>query len=160
MAKKRINKKHIEQLGHKADLAYNALKEAIVGGKPWFFSSVENSVDRLYKQLGEYLAYLTPTKRPERLNKGGTRARQIEKFILQWVLVGNPSSKTTGRIEINEDPNDGLGGLKAYLDAKDDRSTPEGELFRRISGNAKKLKEEGNYSLVFNALEYVRKNYT
>ena len=112
--------------------------------------------------MGNYLPELTkPTRHPYRLNKGGKRAEKIEKFILQWVLMFNPSPEKSSRYEIavTENPNDGMGGLKAYIDAKDKRLSGEGEVFRLIAHKATELRGNRRYDLILKALDYVREKY-
>ena len=63
------------------------------------------------------------------------------------------------KLEINEDPNDGMGGLKAIIDAEDQPGPGHGEVYKRILIKAKGLREQGRYDLILKALDYVRDKY-
>ncbi len=159
MAKLNISKEELESLEFKANFAYEALKRAVVIDKEYAFTTAES----LYKNdFGENLKNLTyPTRHPDLLNKGGNRAKKIEKFILQWVLMYNPSPQKSDRysIKIEEDPNDGIGGLKTFIDAEDKGDSAKGEVFRLIAHKAEELGKNKRYDLILMAMNYVREKY-
>ena len=158
MAKIRVTQEDIEALRFKADLAYNTLKLAVETSNPWALSSAEC----LYRDdLGGYLSELArpaTSRNFELLNKGGRRIRKIEGFILQCVLMHTsyPGKSDRYTIDIVEDPNDGMGGLKAYIDAEDDPTSPKGEVFRLIGHMSAEMRENREYPLILNAMDYVR----
>ncbi|TKJ17876.1 hypothetical protein CEE44_05135 [Candidatus Woesearchaeota archaeon B3_Woes] len=156
MANIRVTKDDIEALEDKAELAYEVLKLAVNDPRPWKYSSAKC----LYENdLGNCLSNLVrPTRHVELLNKGGKRSEKIEKFILQYVLMICTSSAKEGgyKIEITENVDDGMGGLKAYIDAEDDLSSGEGEVYRLISHKAFELRDSGKHALILKAIEYVR----
>lgn len=162
MAGIRVTKEDIESLEFKADLAYGMLKLAVETQQP----SILSSAECLYKDdLGAYLSALTrrSTSRGVRhLNKGGKRVKKIEGYILQHVLMHNPSVNKSDKykMEIAENPDDGMGGLKAYIDAEDCRDSAEGEVFRLIQHKAIELRKNKRYDLILKAIEYVRENYS
>src|SRR3989344_593845 len=90
------------------------------------------------------------------LNKGGKRTRRIEEFILQTVLMYDPrATMHTDRyvLEINEDPDDCMGGLKVYIDMEDPKKVGEGaekgEIFRRLQHRATELRDMGKFDIIF-----------
>ncbi len=159
MADIRAKRTDIENLEFKADLAYAILKAAVEIPEPRLIDSAL----KLYEHdIGGYLSNLIqPTRHPDLLNKGGQRAKKIEGFILQYVLMFNPSSKKSDRykIKITEDPNDGMGGLKAYIDAEDQLDSGEGEVFRLIAHKAEEWRIKKRFDLILRNLDYVRKEY-
>lgn len=153
--------KEVKSLEHIADDAYSKLKEEFK--KPEEdrdFSLAENAYKELHKQL---LKVVQPSNAYRTLNKGGKRAKRIEKFILQAVLMYNPRAgmhPPSYTFDIKEDPNDGMGGLKVYIDTDDTKKTGEeaekGEIFRRLQHRATELRDAGRYDLIFNTETYVR----
>ena len=160
MAKIRIPQEDIQALKFKVDNAYKMLKRAVITPAPGVLSTAQS----LYQHdIGDYLLRLIhPTKHPDFLNKGGARAREIEEFILQWVLMVELSTKKRDsyKIMVTENPNDKMGGLKAYIGAEDRRDSAEGEVFRLIARKATELRAAGRYDLILNALDYVRQKYS
>ncbi len=160
MAQIRINAKDIKILEIKADLAYNTLRSALDTQDQIQQTALLSSAESLYKyDLENYLNKLTcsATYSFRRLNKGGKRAKKIEPFILQQILMyGYPTKTDSYHMEIIENPDDGMGGLKAFLDAEDDRTTVEGEVFRLTQHKAAELRQDGKYDLILKALNYVR----
>ena len=109
-----------------------------------------------------YLQQLTvrATRSFRRLNKGGKRAESIERYILQYVLMCDKFGQGDNyTMEITGNPEDGIGGLQAFIDAKDDCSSEEGEVFRLIQHKAGGLRRAGRYDLILRALDYVREEY-
>ena len=155
MAKLKITKQKIQELEGIADFAYKALQTAVETGTPGAFHSAQY----LYEGMGDYLSKLiAPTRHPYVLNKGSKRAEKIEEFILQWVLMFNPPSEKIRnyKIKVTEDTNDGMGGLKAYIDAEDYQDSAEGKVFRSIGHKASELRKGGKYDLIMKAENYVR----
>ena len=68
-------------------------------------------------------------------------------------------------IRIETDSEDGMGGLKGYIDTDDimnkssDGRTKNGEIFRRTQSYSTRLRKAGREDLIFKALSYVRENY-
>lgn len=158
MAELKVTDEMMEWLRVKANAAYVLLRRC-VDENPKLIPSAEC----LYKNdLGDYLREITfkSTSSFRRLNKGGKRAGKIEEFILQHVLMCGDSKEVDGNlVEIEEDPQDGMGGLKAFIDAEDDRNTVEGVVFRQIRRKAAQLREEGKYGMILKAMDYVRGRY-
>jgi len=156
MANIKVTPDDLRTLDLKASLAYDTLKRAV--NAPEFVSSAEC----LYQHdLGGFLAELSrkATNDFRRLNKGGKRASEIEQYILQYVLMRGTASAETFQIEITGDPEDGMGGLRAFLNAEDDLSSEEGEVFRLIQIKTAELKKAGRYDLIKSAMKYVRETY-
>ncbi len=160
MANIKITEKVLENLRLKTNIAYVILKATVEIPEPKLLDSAKS----LYKHdLGEYLLKLVlPTRHIELLNKGGKRAEKLEEFISQYVLMVNPSQEENGsyRIKVSENTNDDMGGLRAYIDAKDDLTSGEGEVFRLIARKAEELRNAQRYDLILRALDYVRENYS
>lgn len=169
MAHIKVTDKDIRILRVKTDLAHNTLKQAVETQDPIQQSALVSSAKALYEHdIGNCLLNITrsATHSLRRLNKGGKRARKIETFILQYVLMhGEPRRESADyHMEIAENPDDSMGGLKAFLDAEDNRSSKkakaeEGVVFRLIRDKAAQLRADERYDLILNALNYVRGNY-
>ena len=160
MAKITVKREDIQALRFKVNNAYEMLKRAVLTPAPGVLSTAQS----LYQHdIGDHLLRLThPTRHPDLLNKGGERAEKIERFILQWVLMYDPSPKKSDRykITVTENPKDGMGGLKAYIDTRDLGDSPQGEVFGLIARKAAELRDRGRYDLILNALDYVRQKYS
>ena len=160
MARIRVSEEDIKTLELKAGLAYRILNHAVTTPEP----SLVSSAECLYKHdLEAYLSRLTTsaTTNFRHLKKGGKRAEKIEKYIVMCALVNNvllSSNKSFG-MQIIEDLKDGMGGLKAFIDAEDSPGPGEAEVFRQIQHKAAVLKAAGNYDLILKALEYVSEKY-
>ena len=164
MAHIRVTEANLKTLEVKTNLAYDVLRRAIEPDDGIERYSLISSAERLYQHdIGAYLQVLTlPATRSFRhLNKGGRRIQKIEKSILQFALMSDPPSSKMGakRIEIVEDIEDGMGGLRSYLDAEDNLSSAEGEVFRQLQHKATELRKAGRYDLILKALDYVREKY-
>ncbi|HLD48932.1 MAG TPA: hypothetical protein VJB11_01070 [archaeon] len=125
-------------------------------------------VEKAYKDIHEELLRIVfPSANSYRcLNKGGKRTGRIEKFILETVLVYDPrATMHTDRyvLEINEDPDDCMGGLKVYIDMEDPKKVGEGaekgEIFRRLQHRATELRDMGKFDIIFKSMSYVREKY-
>lgn len=124
------------------------------------FLLVNNSYYALHNML---LTVVWPSHAYRTLNKGGRRAERIEKFILQTVLMFDPRAGMLSedyRLDIKEDSNDGMGGLKVYIDTNDPKKEGDGaengEIFRRLQHRATEVRDAGGYELIFNVINYVR----
>ena len=58
------------------------------------------------------------------------------------------------------DPDDGLLGLKVYLQADDDPQHERSELFKLIQNRAADLRNDGRYDIILEAIKYVRERYS
>lgn len=153
MAKFKVTEKDIELLELKTDLAYQMLKRA-VETQPLLIPSAECLY---WHDVGERLGKGIPSFR-----KGGKRAKPIERFILQYLLMHKVDSDyDDGHYQtlIVPDADDGIGGLKAYLDADDDPHSERSELFKLIQNRSADLRKENRYDLILKALDYVREKY-
>lgn len=160
MAGIKITKDDVASLEFKADLAYKTLKGAVKTQKSSLFPCAES----LYENLGKYLSKLTikSTVGIPSLRKGGKRAKPIEGFILQCLLMHKVQSEhDDGKYQtsIVPDADDDMGGLKAYLDANDDPNSKKAELFKLIQNRAADLRKENSYDLILNAMNHVREKY-
>lgn len=96
--------------------------------------------------------------------KGGKRAKNIENYIMQTILMVDEGA---GMLPIPETPNispscdDNMGGLKAYIDDDNEKLDEKnnGVLFRRLQAAATILREQNRFDLIFNAMKYVREKY-
>ncbi len=163
MADIKVSDTDIKTLEIKAESAYALLKCAVEDQDPVQQAAHLSSAECLYAHdLGGSIYELTcpATHSFNHLNKGGRRARKIEAFILQHALMcGQPQRSHEYHMEIAENPDDGMGGLKAFLDAKDDGSSEEGVVFRMIRDRAAQLRNAGKYDLILKAMDYVREGY-
>jgi len=162
MAKITVKQKDIEALEFKADIAYNMLQNALSApGLPWVLSSAQNLYQHDLGHCVENVAGRCTSRGAMKLNKGGKRASKIEKYILQYALMCNKSSHEMNHfdIEIHENPEDNMGGLKAYFEARDDRTSDIGLLFRMIAIKSEDLRKQKRYDLILNAMDYVREKY-
>jgi hypothetical protein len=161
MANIKVTPDDLHALNLKADLAYETLKLGVERGEPALISSAE----ALYgHDLGGFLSYMarTATVGIPSLRKGGKRATPIEKFILQCLLMHKvPSEYDEGNYEIIivPDPDDGMGGMEAYLDAEDRPGSRRNEVFKLIQNAAEELRREEKFDLILNAEKYVRNKY-
>lgn len=96
-------------------------------------------------------------------NKGGGTTSPIESYIHQIVLMYNTQprhAEDTSLVLIVENRDDGMGGLKAYINANEtknqDTQKERGEVFRRTQLKAAQLRKEGRYDLILEAMKYVR----
>ncbi len=163
MAEVRVTEEALKSLELKTDLAFEVLKLAVETEDETQKQTLISSAERLYEyDIGTHLTKLTSpaTYSFRRLNKGGKRAKKIEPFILQYILMHRKHPKKSEyKMKIAGDPNDGMGGLKAFLDAEDDRSSEVGEVFRLTQHKAAGLREAGRYDLILKAQTYVREKY-
>ena len=122
------------------------------------------SAESLYDNLGEYLIGIVKRRETvsfRTLNKGGKRAKKLEEFILEYVLMCDPPIRHDGDhydMKIVEDLNDEMGGLRVYIDAEDD-STVKGEVFRQLQHKATSMRKAGQHDLILKTIDYVRKTY-
>jgi len=159
MAQLKVSDEDMQLLGLKTDFAYETFRRAVETPEPRLIQTAECLY---HHDLGDLLIKLTQrsTENFRRLNKGGKRASKIEGFIMQYVLMcGRSNPGDCFKVEIVEDLEDGMGGLRRFLEAKDDLSSEEGEVFRLIQKRSGELREAGRYDLVFAAMNYVRENY-
>ncbi len=155
MARIKVTDEDIRTLEAKANLAYKTLHTG-VKTSPTLISSAEC----LYRHdLGGYLANLTekPTASIASLRKGGKRASQIEGFIMQCLLMHKfPSEYDNGSYNAQIPENeDGMGGLKAYIDAEEP-DPQKAEIFKRIQNKAAELRENKRHDQILKAMCYVR----
>ncbi|PIN86255.1 hypothetical protein COV19_05595 [Candidatus Woesearchaeota archaeon CG10_big_fil_rev_8_21_14_0_10_44_13] len=162
MAQFKVTDKDIRSLEDKADSAYRALKQGVETSD----IDLIDSAEELYGHLLDNLHMLTmnATESIKCLRKGGKRAEPIEKFILQCLLIHkSPTSLyDDGRYQtsIVPDGKDGMGGLKAYLDADDGPDYQKAEMFRLIQNKAEEIRERKAFDMILNAVEYVREKYS
>lgn len=160
MASIKVTERDIHLLRLKSDLAYETLRGAVETPEHLLIYSAEC----LYNHdLGDYLSKLTQraTENFRRLNKGGRRASKIETFIIQYVLMhGTTHDGDSFKMKIPDNPEDGMGGLLAFLEARDDRSSEEGEVFRLIQKKAGELRANTRYDFILRAMQYVREKYS
>jgi len=160
MAKIKVTEEDIKSLELISNLAYNKLKQGIVETPDSFLIAL---AENLYKNdLGRSLTQLVirSTWSVTNLKKGGKRAKPIEKYILQYVLNTERRRGTyTHEVQIVEDLEDGMGGLKAFLDAEDKPTQQKSEVFKLIQQKATQVRDSGRYDLLLNALNYVRGQY-
>ncbi len=169
MAQLRLKNANIERLEDLADGAFKLFRDIPKAKKQVVRHQRYALASAAYGRLGDCLrqSLIRDTNDFENLNKGGKRAAKVEKYILQYVLGhGRDNSQADYTVDLGGDSNDGMGGLKAYLDAKDadisrvSRKKEEGALFRIIRNRSARLRGEGKFQEVFNALTYVREKYT
>ena len=159
MAKLKFTRENVETLDIKTDLAYEVLKRGVDTNSPALISSAEC----LYSNdIEKYLAGITrrATENFRHLRKGGKRAEEIERYILQCILMSYQSlwkGENRHTLQINENLEDGMGGLKAYIDVEDPKGAKESEAFRLIQDKSMQLRTEGRYDLILKAIEYVTK---
>lgn len=159
MAKIKITKEDIETLEAKTDLAYEILERAVKTPQSMLISSAES----LYSyDVEKYLLTIKgrATENIRHLKKGGDRAKVLERYILQCVLM-NHVSLTLGKepeMPVQENLNDDMGSLKSLIDSEDSKKGYS-KVFRLIQNKAAELRKEGKYDLILNALKYVRDNY-
>lgn len=168
MANLRLTTEDSRCLEELSDTAFQQFRDLLTADGPTLRSHLE-LVSAAYQGLSTYLMrrLIKGTNDFENLNKGGKRAARVEKYILQFVLGhGRDNSQADYNVDLGGDPNDGMGGLQAYLDATDadiargSRKPEEGALFRIIRNRAARLREQGKFQEVFNAMTYVREKYT
>ncbi len=158
MAYIKITKQDIISLEQKANLAYEILKRAVEVPEPSLISSAEC----LYEHdLGAYLSKLITKSTAEisSLRKGGKRAKPIEKFILQYLLMHKGFSQYDDgnyQTSLTRNMDDNMGGLKVYLDAED-LHPKRVEMFKIIQNISTDLRKEKKYNLILNCMDYVRK---
>ncbi len=148
-------------LEFKAALAYQTLRLAVQTER----EDILDSAKILYEHdLGMYIRNLIlPTTEVVNLCKGGQRSGKIEEYILQYLLMSD--SYPTGPIsklptcEVEENPHDGMGGLKAYIDAEDKSDATIGVVNRTMQNKARRIRSEKRYDLILAAMDYERKKY-
>ena len=152
MARFKVTLENIRVLEIKADEAYEMLKRGVETPEPLLIHSAE----LLYRDLESYVnEIISPTRQFRSFRKGGKRARKIEKFILQCVLMNHVSPEVSSGYEmaIAEYPEDNMGGLQVYLDAKDEEKP---EVFRQLQDRALEARNKKQHLFILNALDYVR----
>jgi hypothetical protein len=158
MADIKVTDDDLAELEQRAKIAYLSLRRVVE-------EEDFGNLQQIYVEDfgGKLLELMLPshTRGVRYLNKGGRRAKRIEPYILQFVLLSDPLARKSKsyQLEVVEDPNDGMGGLKAYLDAEEPqgkRLPEEGQVFRSIQHKAAALRRAGKHDCILHALEYVR----
>lgn len=162
MGKLKITDEDIRALKFQANLVYKVLEEAVSAGNKHGISSAE--ILCRY-DLGGYLFQLVSRRDIKdigSLKKPGTRGKEIEKFLLQYFImceVDSESERPKVKM-VARDFNDGMGGLKAIIDAEDPRN-PENDagVYRLLSEEAGRLRRANQFVEIVAALKYVREKY-
>ncbi len=148
-------------LEFKTDLAYQTLEQAVQNPeKPWILSTARV----LYTwDLGNDLQSIVPVREIVALCKGEKRkSAKINKYILQFLLMSD--STPEGGFEgfpdqgIIVNPEDGMGGLSAFIDANDAESCKLGVVYRLMQKKGMELRTQGRYDLILSAMRYIREN--
>jgi hypothetical protein len=162
MRKIKVTKEDIGSLEFKANLAYETLKKGCsLTTKPWILSSAKV----LYEHdLGRYIRDLIrPTQEVVALRKGHKETEKIEGYVLQYLLMSDScpigSREDYPEVSVDSDPDDWMGGLKAYIDADDAPDATIGVVFRTLQDWAKGIREY-RPDLILKAIEYVREKYS
>ena len=177
MAKLLLTEGQRSDLEHLLQRGYDELSTYVQTGEQ---ATRLNTINVLYQAAYDALSNMfgVGSASFRRLRKGGKRSAPLEGFIYQTILMVDRSAAAidTFSLNIEENPNDGMGGLRAYVDiaAKDiplpgvgtrkaettDDDTPKGELFRRTQLKAAQLRKQGEYGSILNAMKYVRESYS
>lgn len=139
---------------------YQELEKYVESPESTQISMVNISYHSAYRLLAETCSPATHSFRY--LRKGGERAKEIEGFIYQAVLMVNPPSMKSNvpPFHVEGDSNDGMGGLKAYIDAAEPNSSgPRGGVFRGTQIKAEELRGADKYAELLNAMGYIRNLY-
>ncbi|MDP3766346.1 MAG: hypothetical protein Q8R04_07580 [Nanoarchaeota archaeon] len=162
MSETKVTDENTKTLEFKADLAYQTLRLAVQTKLKWVLDSAKN----LYEHdLGKYIRNLIlPTTEIVNLCKGGQRGEEIEEYIVQYLLMSDSRPigpvNTLPEYKVKENPNDGMGGLQAWIDAEDRGDAIIGVVFRTMQNKAIQIREENRYDLILTAIDYVRRKYS
>src|SRR3989338_2938917 len=131
------------------------------------FSNAEGVYLRMHELLNT-IVQKTGTDSYRHLTKGGRRASPIERYIVQTVLMYDPRAGMehhTYPLDINSDPSDGMGGLRAYIDIEDTKGrkgpgSATGVVFRRLQQVATIKRDAGDFDSIHRTLFYARDHYS
>ena len=154
----------IETLNVKADLAYALLEYAVEHKDEVVLGSAKVVYDQ---DFGKFLGSILPCYDIVSLHKTGKRTGygSITGIIFQYLIMSDSYPDSYGlrhelpNLNVKEDPKDGIGGLRAWIDAEEPVSTGFGVVFRDVQEKSRGLRKAGRYDLVLRAIQHVRENY-
>jgi len=162
---KKLTPEQKASLEFRTDLAYGVLKTAVETRKEYMLYIAKT----LYQYvLGEYLGELIkPTNEIVSLHKGGDRMRGMEAEAIQFLLMSDSYPRDSGNWiktldGVDEEPNDGMGGLKAWIDSKEPADTRAAVVLRSIQNRGREIRNDYQFNLIdrhtmiLAAMDYVR----
>ena len=160
MATIKINEQEKANLESLLEKGYQELKKYVESPGSTTLSQVNLFYHPAYRLLAATCSPATHSFRY--LRKGGERAKEIEGYIYQAVLMVNPPSMKSNvpPLQIESGPKDWMGGLKAYIDAVEPPSPgPRGGVFRETQIKAAQVREAGRFDDLFRTMTYIRNQY-